>query len=475
MFTPANQCHICDKTFANPYNVKLHIKVDHEQSEVFKCSMCKQSFKFQNQLQMHISSVHPTQSKSYTCEVSLCGKTYAQNSHLELHMKMDHPKPSGAGGGEIINNVQFKCKYCEKAFDQKKALSIHVTKSHKFRPNGENNLNNLFECKHCDKVFGEEKALNAHVARSHENTYAFKCDSCALAFKLKPELELHRKISHKNNVPTHPFKCDSCVLAFKLKTELELHKMIHHEKSNFKCKYCHYTCVKNEDFRNHLKSHIIKSSNSKQQQKIVKENSQKNVIIPSSEETQKVKPIKEDTSKTDRNTRKNPETTGKMIKKESPDIIIDEIKPKCGFCFKEFSSFASLKVHVKNIHEGGNNKNYKCKFCEKVFGQSGRLKDHIVNVHQLQITGYKCEYDGCEKSFSKTEDLKIHKKHAHIFKVYDGPKHINEGKFSGKFCVYVFICFFAYNLRMIYVVGKNLRTKYFFSLDEFQFSKFFEF
>ena len=475
VFTPANQCHICDKTFANPYNVKLHIKVDHEQTEVFKCSLCKQSFKFQNQLQMHISSVHPTQSKSYTCEVLLCGKTFAQNSHLELHMKMDHQKPSGAGGGEIINNVQFKCKYCEKAFDQKKALSIHVTKSHKFRPNGENNLNNLFECKHCDKVFGEEKALNAHVARSHENTYAFKCDSCALAFKLKPELEMHRKISHKNNVPTHPFKCDSCVLAFKLKTELELHKMIHHEKSNFKCKYCHYTCVKNEDFRNHLKSHIIKSSNSKQQQKIVKENSQKNVIIPSSEETQKVKPIKEDTSKTDKNTRKNPETTGKMIKKESPDIIIDEIKPKCGFCFKEFSSFASLKVHVKNIHEGGNNKNYKCKFCEKVFGQSGRLKDHIVNVHQLQITGYKCEYDGCEKSFSKTEDLKIHKKHAHIFKVYDGPKHINEGKFSGKFCVYVFICFFAYNLRMIYVVAKNLRTKYFFSLDEFQFSKFFEF
>ena len=30
VFTPANQCHICDKTFANPYNVKLHIKVDHE-------------------------------------------------------------------------------------------------------------------------------------------------------------------------------------------------------------------------------------------------------------------------------------------------------------------------------------------------------------------------------------------------------------------------------------------------------------
>ena len=107
-----------------------------------------------------------------------------------------------------------------------------------------------------------------------------------------------------------------------------------------------------------------------------------------------------------KNTIKNPENTRNINKKESPDIIIEEIKPKCGFCFKEFSSFASLKVHVKNIHEGGNNKNYKCKFCEKVFGQSGSLKDHIVNVHQLQITGYE-------------------------------PEDINDGKFSGKFCVYI--------------------------------------
>ena len=94
-------------------------------------------------------------------------------------------------------------------------------------------------------------------------------------------------------------------------------------------------------------------------------------------------------------------------------------------------------MHISKFHEGaGNNKNYKCKFCENVFGQSGSLKDHIVNVHQLQITGgYKCDYDRCEKSFSKAGDLKIHKKSAHNqldFKVYDEPKQVDDGKFSGK-------------------------------------------
>ena len=84
------------------------------------------------------------------------------------------------------------------------------------------------------------------------------------------------------NTPTHPFKCDTCVLAFKLKSELELHRMIHHEKSNFKCKYCDYTCTKNEEFRNHLKSHIKNSiiSNRKPKENFqtnVQKNSQKDV------------------------------------------------------------------------------------------------------------------------------------------------------------------------------------------------------
>ena len=61
--TPANQCQFCYKTFANPHNVKLHIKVDHEQSGIFKCPTCNQAFNSQNFLQMHISSAHPTHSK----------------------------------------------------------------------------------------------------------------------------------------------------------------------------------------------------------------------------------------------------------------------------------------------------------------------------------------------------------------------------------------------------------------------------
>ena len=86
------------------------------------------------------------------------------------------------------------------------------------------------------------------------------------------------------NTPTHPFKCDTCVLAFKLKSELDLHRMIHHEKSNFKCKYCDYTCTKNEEFRNHLKSHIKNSIISNRKPK---ENFQTNVQKDVQKDSQK--------------------------------------------------------------------------------------------------------------------------------------------------------------------------------------------
>ena len=114
--TLANQCHICDKTFANPHNVKLHIKVDHEQNDISKCPTCNQAFNSQNFLQMHISSVHDApQSKSHTCPEPLCGKTYAQISHLNLHMKIDHKPPISADLKIQEENNVFKCKYCHYA------------------------------------------------------------------------------------------------------------------------------------------------------------------------------------------------------------------------------------------------------------------------------------------------------------------------------------------------------------------------
>jgi len=233
--------------------------------------MCSHTFKSQNQLQMHISSAHPSQSKSLTCLVALCGKTYAQISHLNLHMKIDH-KLSDL---EIQEGLVFKCEYCGKSYTQNHNLKKHMKNVHQGQIVQEGEI---FSCDQCEKVFGDEKALIIHGAKSHK--VYFNCSMCSQNFIFENQLQMHISSSHpftpgtvKNDSPTHPYKCDICVLSFKLKSELELHRMIHHEKSNFKCKYCEYTCTKNEEFRNHLKSHIKNSIMANKQ----KENVQKNV------------------------------------------------------------------------------------------------------------------------------------------------------------------------------------------------------
>ena len=184
---PANQCHICDKTFANPENVKLHIKVDHEQKEAFKCSMCSHTFKSQNQLQMHISSAHPSQSKSLTCLVALCGKTYAQISHLNLHMKMDH-KLSDL---EIQEGLIFKCEYCGKSYTQNQNLKKHMKNVHQGQIVQEGEI---FSCDQCEKVFGDEKALIIHGAKSHK--VYFNCSMCSQNFIFENQLQMHISSSH---------------------------------------------------------------------------------------------------------------------------------------------------------------------------------------------------------------------------------------------------------------------------------------
>lgn len=52
-------------------------------------------------------------------------------------------------------------------------------------------------------------------------------------------------------------------------------------------------------------------------------------------------------------------------------------------------------------------KPYQCQYCEKAYAQSNDLTKHLRS--HLGPNIYKCEIEGCNDSFSKFGELKLHK------------------------------------------------------------------
>ena len=91
-----------------------------------------------------------------------------------------------------------------------------------------------------------------------------------------------------------------------------------------------------------------------------------------------------------------------------PNIQIDN-KSKihaCLRCNHKATTFASLKVHVENIHE---NKKYKCSQCNKEYRQSSGLSEHIRTAHE----GKRFKCDKCSYESVSHHNLKNHKLNKH--------------------------------------------------------------
>ncbi len=85
---------------------------------------------------------------------------------------------------------------------------------------------------------------------------------------------------------------------------------------------------------------------------------------------------------------------------------------KCDFkgCNRSFAKRGNLKLHQRRAHT--KEKPYKCRYCERTFASSGDRLTH-EKVH-LGIKNYKC--DKCDKAFVSSGNLKKHKERNHGIK-----------------------------------------------------------
>ena len=90
----------------------------HEEDENHNCDSCDMTFKFTEELHLHIKNLHNGM-KNYLCD--MCQEEFAKMSLLELHISSVH-----------LRLETFKCDWCSNSYKNLQALKDHKIVYHGF-------------------------------------------------------------------------------------------------------------------------------------------------------------------------------------------------------------------------------------------------------------------------------------------------------------------------------------------------------
>ena len=220
----AFECNICEKAFANRYELRIHMHT-HKKERTFKYDKCEKAFTESRYLKSH-KHLHDEE-KPFKC--NNCPKAFKLSQYLKRHFRIHRgEKP-------------FKCNNCPKAFKLAQHLKIHLRIHTGERP---------FKCNKCPKAFSQSGNLKIHL-RIHSGERPFKCIQCHEAFTRSEDLKIHFRI----HTGERPFKCNKCPKTFRRSESLKMHFRIHTGERPFKCNKCPKAFRKSGHLKDHLRIH----------------------------------------------------------------------------------------------------------------------------------------------------------------------------------------------------------------------------
>ena len=125
----------------------------------------------------------------------------------EKHLNAKHEEEESTS-----NKRSSYCRKCDKSFNSKKSLNLHVKKMHPQK----------MKCRLCEETFDENIKLERHISLHHESTEKFDCNECGKSFVLKWRLTKHKenhanldvkKCHYFNNSKDCPFEKMGCMFA----------------------------------------------------------------------------------------------------------------------------------------------------------------------------------------------------------------------------------------------------------------------
>lgn len=250
----------------------------------------------------------------------------------------------------------------------------------------------------CDKMFNRLANLQAHL-RSHANERPFKCDraGCDKAYSDKKHLNAHVLSAH---IKAAKFVCDQCGKGFATGQRLKRHVLVHDGQERFRCRD-HPPCT--QTFRKHqtLQRHILKDHLGEKPYKCEKHGCTESYDTANALKSHTQREHGEAKFWCDLCTTAAMEA-GRMAGADG----IDGLSKSVGF-----TTQFQLEQHIRQEH-------VNCPFCDglKFTGQFD-LEQHMEIYHSgLTIKDRKtvpCEYEDCDKWFTKKSNMKAHYRTAH--------------------------------------------------------------
>ncbi|GMR32985.1 hypothetical protein PMAYCL1PPCAC_03182, partial [Pristionchus mayeri] len=157
-----------------------------------ECGICKNKFKWEMSLKMHMKSHANVIKKPFKCDECDCrySNTDVLTIHKISHLPVGHPR-----------RKRFECEFCGK-------FTKNLKRHRRTHLDANDPAKRLFKCDRCEKAYGDVRLLKEHMASTHpvekdvskstdgmnENrTGNIKCDICEKTFKWKRGWYAHIK------------------------------------------------------------------------------------------------------------------------------------------------------------------------------------------------------------------------------------------------------------------------------------------
>ncbi|KAJ0169472.1 hypothetical protein K1T71_015059 [Dendrolimus kikuchii] len=405
------KCEYCDITFATVYELKYHMRINHDvEYSLSSCNVCFSKFYCKETMSDHRKVCIPPPNVN-SC--SYCDKLFTDISSLEFHTRIFHPQAQIADSNKTSTNMEesfdqnsFKCENCDRIYYSDRSLKHHIKLKHTSEEAVEcedcgkicsnkyylashikivHNNDSLSQCNYCEKQFRSKRNIRRHIEYTHLGMQRYKCIECETLFKEKRSLRKHLRTKHPNST-SFP-QCHICHKRFESAKSCKIHlKLLHSFNMNtYPCHLCSVSFSSKEALNIHLKSkHLAEDE--------IYKCEECNVVLRGQEKFEQHNDVC--------HVRSYPNTKQKML-------------PCCILCTKDFSTRKTLKRHIKKFHEGfevdalanfGSRRrvfNVDCEDCLKNFNDEYYLNIFQKLRHIRDSIIFKCET--CKSSYNSLE------------------------------------------------------------------------